>query len=242
MEQDTIMTLDPVEESSQIDPGANSSSCGDVVSRDIPVSRLPKRSIIIPQPDAQPDLIFISQDENHKLEDLDTYYYEEEAGSGITVYLIDTGANPSHPEYTGMPGEVSWIWPYPHTIWTQDMGYHLQSDPVGHGSCMLSKIAGVEYGVAKKPNIMVVKMLTAKEHGFSLAEALKTLEIIMTDIVDRSLAGKSVICMGMGAKEADDRVHSINALLTLIQQLIEEDVVVVVPAGNDAVRCFSIFL
>ena len=231
LEPDTIITLDALEASSQpIFTQENSMpSRRGMIPGHILESKLSKCSEPIRPKPIEPELIFISQDPGEK----------EEAGSDITIYVLDTGANPDHSEYTRMPGQKSWLWPDPHTIWTQLSGYNLETDPDGHGSCVLSKIAGVEYGVAKKPDIVIVKMLQISNIGFSLAYTLKSLEIIIGDVVDRGVGGKSVLLIAPEVIAESENVSS--SLIRLINELIEEDVVVVTGAGDSRVRGFHNF-
>ena len=63
------------------------------------------------QSNAQPDLRFISEPKNSNLLFTTDYVFDDSAGAGITVYVIDTGANPSNPDFSGMPGTTRWLWP-----------------------------------------------------------------------------------------------------------------------------------
>jgi len=49
------------------------------------------------QLDAPDELKMISQAKGALLSDLPGYAYDSRGGQGITIYIIDTGINPSHP-------------------------------------------------------------------------------------------------------------------------------------------------
>lgn len=72
------------------------------------------------QESAPPELRFVSQpkgvgldlrgDEDDLGGNVVPYYaYSSAAGEGVTVYVIDSGANPSNPEYIGMLGTKRWL-------------------------------------------------------------------------------------------------------------------------------------
>ncbi|GAA5896746.1 S8 family peptidase [Sporobolomyces salmoneus] len=81
------------------------------------------------------------------------YEYEEAAGEGVDAYVIDTGVNIDHVE---LEGRAKW-------------GKTIPNDPDqdlnGHGSHVAGTIASAKYGVAKKANIIAVKVLGAGGSG-----------------------------------------------------------------------------
>jgi hypothetical protein len=58
--------------------------------------RLWKRDLIS-QDHAPEELVVISQAPGTSIRDLNDYVFEEAAGDGITVYVLDTGLNGNHP-------------------------------------------------------------------------------------------------------------------------------------------------
>lgn len=105
------------------------------------------------------------------------YVYYSAAGEGITVYIIDSGANPRNSEFRS--GVIKrWIYAY-------DCAPH-ESDihEDGHGSCVASKIAGVESGVAKKASLVIVQMT------LEISSLLDALTKVINDLRKRDLAGE----------------------------------------------------
>ncbi|KWU45475.1 hypothetical protein RHOSPDRAFT_9483, partial [Rhodotorula sp. JG-1b] len=88
------------------------------------------------------------------------YEYEHQAGEGVDAYVIDTGVNIDHVE---LEGRARWGTTVP-----QDPDQDLN----GHGSHVAGTIASREYGVAKRANIVAVKVLGAGGSG-SMSDVVK---------------------------------------------------------------------
>ncbi|KAK0486483.1 peptidase S8/S53 domain-containing protein [Armillaria novae-zelandiae] len=82
------------------------------------------------------------------------YEYNSNGGEGVDVYVIDTGINTRHVEFEGRA-----MWGK--TIPTNDV----DEDGNGHGSHCAGTIAGKTYGVAKKANVIAVKVLGSNGSG-----------------------------------------------------------------------------
>ena len=92
------------------------------------------------------------------------YLYSEDGGEGVDVYVIDTGTNYKHVDFEG---RASWG----KTIPSGDE----DEDGNGHGTHCSGTIAGKKYGVAKKANIIAVKVLRSNGSG-SMADVVKGVE------------------------------------------------------------------
>ncbi|KAG1898950.1 peptidase S8/S53 domain-containing protein [Suillus fuscotomentosus] len=82
------------------------------------------------------------------------YLYDSEGGDGVDVYVVDTGINVAHSEFEG---RASWG----KTIPTNDV----DEDGNGHGTHCAGTIASRKYGVAKKANVIAVKVLGSNGSG-----------------------------------------------------------------------------
>lgn len=84
-----------------------------------------------------------------------TYTYPDSAGSGVTVYVIDTGVRITHTQISGRAA-------YGYDAVDGDT---TASDGNGHGTHVATTIAGSTYGVAKKANIVAVRVLDNSGSG-----------------------------------------------------------------------------
>ncbi|KAF8841753.1 hypothetical protein BDN67DRAFT_966852 [Paxillus ammoniavirescens] len=82
------------------------------------------------------------------------YEFDPQGGEGVDAYVIDTGINIHHVEFEG---RASWG----KTIPTNDV----DEDGNGHGSHCAGTIASRKYGVAKKANLIAVKVLGSNGSG-----------------------------------------------------------------------------
>ncbi|KAI4189751.1 MAG: hypothetical protein L6R41_001234 [Letrouitia leprolyta] len=92
------------------------------------------------------------------------YLYSANGGEGVDVYVIDTGTNTAHVDFEG---RASWG----KTIPNGDV----DEDGNGHGTHCSGTIAGKKYGVAKKANIVAVKVLKSNGSG-SMSDVVKGVE------------------------------------------------------------------
>ncbi|RXW22639.1 hypothetical protein EST38_g3204 [Candolleomyces aberdarensis] len=83
----------------------------------------------------------------------DKYEYDDDGGDGVDVYVIDTGININHVEFEGRAS------------WGKTIPDDEDEDGNGHGSHCAGTIASRKYGVAKKANIIAVKVLGSNGSG-----------------------------------------------------------------------------
>lgn len=82
------------------------------------------------------------------------YVYDSHGGEGVTAYVIDTGINVDHVEFEG---RARWG----KTIPKNDV----DKDGNGHGTHCAGTIASRKYGVAKKAEVVAVKVLGSNGSG-----------------------------------------------------------------------------
>jgi hypothetical protein len=120
--------------------------------------------------------------------------FDSSAGEGTYVYNVDFGAQPSHPEFSGvlfhhplLPG------PYPVSGW-------MENDPKRHGTMCLSKAVGTTIGIARKATVVA----TAWDFQKSINEHwLDALAKVHADISTGARGAKSVVNLSISIPQAD---------------------------------------
>ncbi|CAD6924620.1 unnamed protein product [Tilletia controversa] len=82
------------------------------------------------------------------------YLFDKQAGEGVTAYIIDTGINTAHNEFEGR------------ARWGKTLASDgIDSDGNGHGTHCAGTIGSRAYGVAKKADLVAVKVLGSGGSG-----------------------------------------------------------------------------
>ncbi|KAF9997092.1 hypothetical protein BGZ80_007082 [Entomortierella chlamydospora] len=139
------------------------------------------------------------------------YLYNDAAGSGVTAYIIDTGVYPGHSEFGGRA-----------TMGANFVTGSANIDENGHGTHVAGTIGGTKYGVAKKVNIVGVKVLDADGSGTNSGVIAG-----MDWVAARAVPGKSVVNMSLGGGKS-------TAVNNAAQRLYDADIPLIVAAGNSA--------
>lgn len=111
------------------------------------------------------------------------YRYPDQAGQGVHVYIMDTGVNLSHTEFTGRTAA----------------GYDFvdndtnPTDCNGHGSHVAGTAAGTSYGVAKKATVHAVRVLSCSGSG-SNADIIAGVNWIKTNAIKPAVVNYSIGC------------------------------------------------
>lgn len=106
----------------------------------------------------------ISHREPLSLGSFNKYLYDNDAGEGVTSYVIDTGVNIEHKEFDGRA-----VWGSTIPSGDQDI------DGNGHGTHCAGTIGSKNYGVAKKADIVAVKVLRSNGSG-TMSDVVKGVE------------------------------------------------------------------
>lgn len=112
------------------------------------------------------------------LNSFNQYLHDSEGGEGVTSYVIDTGVFVDHTQFEG---RASWG----ATIPTGDADV----DGNGHGTHCAGTIGSKDYGVAKKANIVAVKVLRSNGSG-SMSDVVKGVEFAAKSHQDAVKKGK----------------------------------------------------
>ncbi|EME79398.1 uncharacterized protein MYCFIDRAFT_35047 [Pseudocercospora fijiensis CIRAD86] len=136
---------------------------------------------------------------SHRAKGQSGYIYDTSAGAGTTVYVIDTGVYTQHSEFGGRA-----------TMGANFVSGESATDGNGHGTHCAGTVAGSTYGVAKKANIIGVKVLGSNGSG-SNSQVLAGIDWAVKDAQNKGLVGKSVISMSLGgsfSQQSNDAVKS----------------------------------
>ncbi|HEY0637900.1 MAG TPA: S8 family serine peptidase [Pseudonocardiaceae bacterium] len=116
-----------------------------------------------------------------------SYTYPDQAGTGVTAYIIDTGIRTSHSDFGG---QASWG--------TNTTGDGNNTDCNGHGTHVASTTGGNTYGVAKNVNLIAVKVLNCAGSG-SFAGVAAGIDWV----TGHHTSGPAVANMSLGATGSD---------------------------------------
>lgn len=139
------------------------------------------------------------------------YFYQDQAGSGVTAYVIDTGINTAHVEFQGRA-----------SMGANFVTGSANTDENGHGSHVSGTIGGATYGVAKKVKLVGVKVLNAQGQG-----SFSGIIAGMDWVAQRAQGTKAVVNMSLGGGKSQ-------AVDSAATRLYNAGIPLIVAAGNDA--------
>ncbi|MHC0432349.1 S8 family peptidase [Streptomyces sp. O3] len=123
----------------------------------------------------------------------DSYTYPDSAGEGVTAYIIDTGIRHSHNDFGGRAS-------FGYDYWNQG-----GNDGNGHGTHVAGTVAGSSYGVAKKADLVSVRVLDNNGSG-TIASVVGGIDWVTQNAKKPAVANMS---LGGGANSTlDDAVRN----------------------------------
>ncbi|KAJ3525706.1 hypothetical protein NMY22_g10463 [Coprinellus aureogranulatus] len=138
-----------------------------------------------------------------------TYTYDDSAGEGVDIYIVDTGILTTHREFSG---RARWGTSFVGT----------SSDGHGHGTHVSGTAAGTTYGVAKKANLIAVQVLNSSGSG-ATSGIVSGLNWVLTQV--RNSGRPSIVSMSLGGTAS-------SSLDNAVASLTSAGIHVVVAAGN----------
>lgn len=84
-----------------------------------------------------------------------TYTYDQSAGQGVDIYVLDSGINTAHTDFGGR------------ARWGKTFGGFPDEDTIGHGTHVAGTAGGNRYGVAKRANLIAVRFVDASGNGLA---------------------------------------------------------------------------
>jgi hypothetical protein len=148
----------------------------------------------------------------------DGSYTYVETGAGVNVYVIDTGIDSTHSEFTGRLGNGY------NAVQTTPQSPQAWDDCQGHGTHVASTIGGSKYGVAKGVTLHGVRVLGCAGSG-TYGDIIAGMDWVTQQHVGNP-GQKSVANMSLGGGFSS----SVNAA---VERMVAAGIVVAVAAGND---------
>lgn len=145
------------------------------------------------------------------------YTYDNTAGQGVRVYVIDTGIQITHQEFEGR------------AVWGANFVSGSQNtDENGHGTHVSGTVGGKNFGVAKQATLVAVKVLDAGGSG-SISGVISGIQWAVNDAINKRVAPKSVINMSLGGSVSSQ-------LNSAVLAATNAGLTVAVAAGNSNVN------
>lgn len=142
---------------------------------------------------------------------LDGGYTWDASGSGVTVYVIDSGIRPTHSEFGGRA-----------SIGADFIGDGQNgNDCRGHGTHVAGTIAGTKYGVAKDAAVVAVRVLDCLGNGTASGV------IAGIDWVTQNHASPAIANMSLGGGRS-------NSMDRAVRNSVAAGITYVVAAGNSS--------
>ncbi|RSL37962.1 hypothetical protein CEP53_015316 [Fusarium sp. AF-6] len=149
---------------------------------------------------------------SHRAKGYKNYLYDSDAGIESYAYVVDSGVRASHKDFGGRAKQV----------WTAFQKDH--TDRLGHGTHVAGTIASKTYGVAKKAQILAVKVFQGESAELSVI--LAGINWAVNDVVSKNRQKFAVINLSLGI---DDTSAALNRV---VENAVKAGVITVVASGN----------
>ncbi|KAJ5578049.1 uncharacterized protein N7459_007013 [Penicillium hispanicum] len=190
------------------------------------------------QTSTAPEMKFLSQPPGTRVWNLVDFVFSDYAGSGITIYIHDSGINMEHEEFTKDPppgvvkGKVEWLYPKRHgRKRLQKEKGEPTTDPDGHGTCGADKAIGQSYGPAKGASLKMTPFVDLQDNDWMLGG----LEAMVDDMTKQKKASKGdfypVVSLSYGLGTLSQTIF--RKYKSYYKQMVDLGAVIVVSAGND---------
>lgn len=190
---------------------------------------------VIRQTTRRPEMKFLSQAMGVNLDSLVDLAYLNNAGSGATVYIHDSGLYKEHPEFTDtLPdgvtrGHIRII--QPKKTASGETIPIVHGDPDGHGTCMADKVIGTHLGIAKGANLVMVPMADFENDDYMLAELQQMVDDMKEQkVLDQGFWAAVILPYDLGL---DGDLDTMDKYRKKYLAMVDEGALLVASAGNE---------
>jgi subtilisin family serine protease len=152
----------------------------------------------------------------------DNAYEYYTTGTNVHMYVIDTGLDRGHPEFTGRAHRG-------YDFFNND---RLAEDDMGHGTHVAGTAAGTVVGVAKRVNIHPLKVFGIATPDRPRDRTWGQTIIAALEHVLRENRSPAVVNMSLGGRVQ----RGIEPFETAVKRVVEAGITVVVGAGNNSIN------
>ncbi|KAI0111438.1 oryzin precursor [Daldinia grandis] len=154
---------------------------------------------------------------SNRAPDASKYTYDESAGEGTYAYILDTGIFLDHPEFGGRASfGANFV-----------EGNSNNTDENGHGTHVAGITGSATYGVAKKINLIAVKVLGPTGSG-DASQVIAGLQWTVKDAIAKGTIKKAVVNISLGAPNVNPEAPLNMAAAAAVKQ----GLFMAVAAGN----------
>jgi subtilisin family serine protease len=178
----------------------------------------------------------IDRDDQRRLPLDSTYDYLSQAGAGVHVYVVDTGIHATNTDFGGR------VTLGPNLVTGEVPPQATSDDCAGHGTVVAGLAGGAKYGVAKKANLISVRVLDCGGHGQD-ADVVSGLNWAVGDVAAKKAANGGVwpavinlsiehICVDAANNPTACPAGTSQGIVTAEQGAVTAGIPVVTAAGN----------
>lgn len=153
---------------------------------------------------------------------LDAFYNYPRTGTGVHVYIVDTGVWIQHNEFGG---RASALWDF--QPGTSIGGYATGAD--NHGTLVASAVGSKTYGVAKNCLLYSVRVANYSTGAGTISDVITGLQQVLNDVTSKNKK-PAVVNMSVIFNKNSSGVSSLE---TTVTSLINNGITVVTGAGNN---------
>ncbi|KAI0096532.1 peptidase S8/S53 domain-containing protein [Daldinia grandis] len=174
------------------------------------------------------EMWFLSQSKDVGLDQTGAFAYDDSAGAGSLVYVVDSGADLSHPEFDNVRDLATWL--YPGNV-------HAPGDSTGHGTKMLTKVTGKLFGVSKRVRPVIVRVPTGADGGNGNTDWIAAVKAVRDDYRAKIASGwdrrrPAIVSMSFAVSPAALSAHDINEFVSCLNEMVNDGLFPVTGSGN----------